>query len=63
MKAFLMREYFIAYNYGSSHDIEMISGPYGTWIEANNERELLFSTDGRDEKMIIVCNSMNVQEI
>jgi hypothetical protein len=50
-----MRVYYIAYDYGYPNlDVEMLDGPFGTHVEANNVRESMVLCDGEDDKLIIV---------
>ena len=55
-----MKLYYIAYNY--SIELEMIDGPYGTYLEASNERDII--TDGKpDEKLVIVSETKDMEII
>lgn len=57
-----MRLYYIAYNFG--HDeIQMIDGPYGTSLEAEKERENMLIDMPDDEKLIVVSEVKDVQEV
>lgn len=55
-----MKLFYIAYNY--SIELEMIDGPYGTYLEASNERDII--TDGKpDEKLVIVSETKDMEII
>ena len=53
-----MRLYYIAYDYGI--ELEMIDGPYGTYLEASNERDAI-TNKVDDEKLKIVFQSVEVE--
>jgi hypothetical protein len=55
-----MRLYYIAYDF--SMGLEMIDGPYGTYLEASNERDAL-TNNVPDEKLKIVCITEEVEEV
>jgi hypothetical protein len=53
-----MKLYYIAYDY--TLELEMIDGPYGTYLEASNERDVI--TNGvSDEKLVIVCETKDME--
>ena len=52
--------YYIAFDYGV--ELEMIDGPYGTYLEASNERDAL-TNRVPDEKLKIVCKTEEVEEV
>jgi hypothetical protein len=54
-----MKLYYVAYDY--RHELEMISGPYGTHTEASNQYEILTRRHD-DEKLKIVSQSIEVIE-
>ena len=55
-----MRLYYIAYDYGI--ELEMIDGPYGTYLEASNERDAI-TNKVDDEKLVIVSETKDMEII
>lgn len=53
-----MKVYYIAYQYQSG--LELMDGPYGTYIEAYNERTNMIGTNVDDENLIIVTEHKEV---
>lgn len=54
-----MKLYYVAYNYGHQQ-YEMLDGPFGRWIEANDAR--LLHDDG-DPNLVIVSEIIQVEEV
>ena len=53
-----MRAYYIVYQYQS--DLELMDGPYGTYIEAWTERANMIGTNVDDENLRIVTEHKEV---
>ena len=61
MKQKTMKLYYVAYDYGPS-GIEMMRGPFGTWLEASIRRdETVMQNGNEDEKVIIVSDIIAVE--
>lgn len=54
-----MKLYYVAYDYGHQQ-YEMLAGPFGRWIEANDAR--LLHDDG-DPNLLIVSQIIQVEEV
>lgn len=60
MKTKQMKVYYIAYDFGLS--FEMIDGPFGTYSEANAEREALCNGTN-DERLVLVQEFKEVSTV
>lgn len=58
-----MRLYYVAFDYGQFLDIEMLDGPFGTALEAIQERGKLISVGAEDERLIVVRKVVEVEKV
>ena len=57
-----MRMYYLAYDYDGLHELEYISGPFASYNDAENARDLLTGGLEDDPKLVIV-RTWNEMEI
>jgi hypothetical protein len=54
-----MKVYYIAYNY-HGNGLEMIDGPFGTFSEAQSERDHMIGTNVDDPNLVVVTEHKEV---
>ena len=54
-----MKVYYIAYNY-HGNGLEMIDGPFGTFSEAQSERDNMIGTNVDDPNLVVVTEHKEV---